>query len=756
MSHILAAYASICGSFQSSHSRQLQAQAGVQDSDGHAAGSGEQEPNLAQKPVDPESRNSTLEDSLAAATLASTEGQAAETEAQHRPAQTLVQPGAAEAGEVMSPLRPAGEPDFGEGAEPFWQPHAAEAACPGWQQQPGLVVGQEAAFEDGAELLWQPRAAEAACPGWQQRTGLMSGQEAAAASGGSSAAGNLKVEQEAAAASLGSPAAGNVMVEQEAAAASGASPAAGSLCQQAPASPHAMQLRRSRGLDAEPESKASSPLRGEGDGRLPEVAGASLQARSVSIAAAGHAGQSLPQEQTAAAAAEESLLLRQVLAEGAKQSASAPAEAQHSLLPWQAAAEGAEQRTRSDDGNAAGPGAVQSQVCGQAIATDTEQETEAAAGAQQSLLLGQEAAVLAKHGWSQGQPAAEDAEHIALGRPGNPAVSDIEHAWQTAAENAQHGAQARPGSDAALNAQQGLLLGQTAAEDAEAGGLSGPSGLSPGSELNARRHQRDIKVRRRLAEQKAQQQQQLQPARPLHVMAAAAVQQQTAVLSAKGARPASRAASSAPPLLQALAARHGQPEVAQGQAGGLEHRLAPQQAAVGSQQHRPSLQPEALSRAASLVESAPGAGASRPPSSKPSADMGEAEQATHRSSAGPGDTIGRPSSRREAAEPCRTGSASSLRGSQGGSVAGSRSSLQGPQHSSPALEGQTELSAERPEGAASAAMASASVARRAGQLAGHSVVEQQHEDQHVDICHVAAPAAFGRQRPASKVCCAIK
>ena len=658
----------------SCHSKQLQAQAAAQDIGCHAAGSGEEQPNLAQEQVDPGSRDSTLEDSLAAATLTSTMGQAAETEAQRRPALTLLQPGAAEAGEVMSPLRPAGEPDVEDGAELLWQFRVAEAACLGWQQQqPGPLVGHKAA------------------------------------------------------------------------AASGASPAADSLGQQAPASPQAMQSTGGQRLDAVIESRASSPLMGDGNDRQPESAGAPLQACSVSTAAAGHAEQSLPQEGTAAAAVQESLLLGQALAEDARRSASAPAEAQ------QAAAEGAEQGPRSDDGNAAGPDAVQSPLCGQAIATDNELEAEAAADAQHNLTLVQTAAVLAKHSLSQKQPAAGDAEHIP-GRPGSPAVPNIEHANQTAAENAQQGAQAR---DAALNAHQGLLLGQTAAEDAENGGLSGPSGLSPGSELSARRHQRDIKVRRRLAEQKAQQQRS-QPARPLHVMAAAAAQQQHDLLSAKGARPASRAASSAPPLLQSLTARHEQPEVAQGQAGGLEHSLAPPQMAGGWQRHSPSPRPEAPSQAALPVELVPDARAGRPPSSKPSANLDEAEQAGHRSSGAPGNTIGRPSSHGAAAEPPHTGAASSLRGSQGGSVAGSRSSVQVPQHSSPALDGQTRPSAEKPEGAASAAVACASAAHRAGWAAGHSVEQQQHADQHVDICHPAAQAAFGRQRPGTKVCCVIK
>ena len=585
----------------------------------------------------------------------------------------------------MSPLRPAGEPDFGDGAEMIWQPHAAKAACPDWQQQPGPKLGREAA------------------------------------------------------------------------AASGRSPAADSRGQQPPASPQAMRLAVSRrSLDAEPESKASSPRMVEDGHQQPEGAGVSLQAHSVSTAAAGHAKQSLPQEETAAAAANESLLLGQGLTEDARQGASAPAEAQQSLLPWQAAAEGAEQRTQSDVGNAAGLDAEQSPPCGQVNATDTELETQAAAAdAQQSLLLSQAAAVLAKHSPSQGRPAAEDAEHNLLGRPGSPAVPDMKHARQTAAENAQQGAQARPGSGAALNEQQGLLLGQTAAEDAETGGLSGPSGLSPGSELNARRHQRDIKVRRRLAEQKAQQQQ-AQLARPLHMVAAAAAQQRLGLLPAKEASPASRAASSAPPLLQALAAKLGQPEVAQRQAGGLVHSLAPQQAAMGKLRHSPSPKPEAPSRAASIVEPVPAAGASRPSSSKPSAELGKAEQAAHVSSGGPGSPTGRPFSYGQAAEPHHTGAASFLHSSQGGSVAGSRSSLQVPQHSSPALEGQTGPSADGPEGAASAAVASASAAHRAGQAAGHSVVEQQHEDQHVDDCHAAAPAAApaasGRQCPASKVC----
>ena len=584
---------------------------------------------------------------------------------------------------MISPLRPAGEPDFGDGAELLWQPRVVEAASPGWQQQPGPMVGQEAA------------------------------------------------------------------------AASGVCPAADSLGQQTPASPQVMRSMGGQCLVAAIESKTRTALMGEGGGWQAEVAGASLQACPVSIAAAGHAKQSLPRGVTTAAAAEESLLLGQALAEDAGQSASAPAEAQQALLPWQAAAEGAEQRTQSDDGNAAGPDAVQSPLRRQAVATGTELETEAAAGAQQSLLLGHAAAVLAKHSLSQGRPAAEDAEHIPPGRPGSPAVPDIQHARQAAAENAQQGAQARPGSAVALYAQQGLLLRQTAAEDAGNGGLSGPSGLSPGSELNDRRHQRDIKVRRRLAEQKAQQQQ-LQPAQPLHVMAASAAQQQLGVFCAKWARPASRAASSAPPLLQALTARQAQPEVAQGQAGGLERSLAPQQAAVGWQQHSPSPQLQAPFWAASPMEPAPGAGASRPPSFKPSADPGEAEQAAHRSSGEPGNTLGRPSSHGEAAEPCQAGAASSVRGSQGASVPGSRSSLQLPQHSSPALEGQVGNLAERPGGAASAAVASASAAHRASQAARHSVVEQQHEDQHVDICHAAAPAAVGRQRPASKVCCVTK
>ena len=89
--------------------------------------------------------------------------------------------------------------------------------------------------------------------------------------------------------------------------------------------------------------------------------------------------------------------------------------------------------------------------------------------------------------------------------------------------------------------------------------------------------------------------------------------------------------------------------------------------------------------------------------------------------------------------------------------------MQVPQHSSPALEGQTRPSGEKPEGAASAAVgrasaavASASAAHRAGWAAGHSVVEQQHADQHVDICHTAAQSAFGKQRPTAKVGCVIK
>ena len=195
----------------------------------------------------------------------------------------------------MSPLRPVGEPDFGDGADLIWLPHAAEAACRGWQQQPGGIIGQGAA------------------------------------------------------------------------AASGGSPAADGLGQ-------VMQSQRSQHLDAVIESRASSPLMGDGGNWQPEVAGASLQACSVSIAAAGHAKQSLPQEETAAAAATESLLLGQAVAEDARQSPPAPAGAQQSLLPWQAAAEGAEQRKRSDDGNAAGPDAVQSPLCEQADATDTELE----------------------------------------------------------------------------------------------------------------------------------------------------------------------------------------------------------------------------------------------------------------------------------------------------------------------------------------------------------------------------------------------